>query len=228
VAQLIIPDVNQQRFMSVFHIILSTKFIIAIGVYAITIVLGLLCFNKIHSSLDHSILQWPWDNIGMPLFRAALMLVFILLAYPLIFAIADAPSLQTLLDTDERRVNYLVNLLFLITLLFPLVPVLGKWEELILPTQAIAASATLFSWLAAHQGITDIQYWPGLNTALYILVLAFVTHWLAVIAFQYLGEAIDEKFNVTNAGQLLSRALVLFMQSPAILIYCAALGRQLN
>lgn len=214
--------------MSVFHIILSAKFITAIGVYAITIVLGLLCFNKIHNALDHSILQWPWDNIGMPLLRAALMLVFILLAYPLIFALVDAPSISTLLDANERRVNYLINILFLVTLLFPFIPVLGKWEELILPAQAIAASAMLFSWLAAYQGITDIQYWPGLYTALYILVLAFVTHWLAITAFQYLGETIDEKFNVTNAGQLLSRAFVLFMQSPAILIYCAALGRQLN
>jgi len=214
--------------MSVFQVILSVKFIFAIGVYAITIVLGLLCYNKIHSALDHSILQWPWDNIGMPLLRATLMLVFILLAYPLIFAIADAPSISTLLDAHEKRVNYLINLLFLVTLLFPLIPVLGKCDELILPAQAIAASAMLFSWLAAHQGITDIQYWPGLNTALYILVLVFVTHWLAVTAFQYPGAAIDEKFNVTHAGQLLSRALVLFMQSPAILIYCAALGRQLN
>jgi len=54
------------------------------------------------------------------------------------------------------------------------------------------------------------------------------THWLAQAASHYLGDAIDEKFSVEHAGHLLSRALVLFMQSPAILLYSSALGRQLS
>jgi hypothetical protein len=214
--------------MSIIQIVFSTEFIFAASAYAIIIMLALPCFDRIHGALDHSVLQWPWDHIGMPLLRAALMLVFILLAYPHIFAIADAPSIGTLLDSGERRVNYLINLLFLVTLLFPLVPVLGEWEELILPAQAIAACSLLFSWLAAAQGLSNIHYWPGINTVVYILVLAFVTHWLALAISHYLGEAIDEKFNVTDAGHLLSRTLVLFMQSPAILLFSVALGRQLN
>ena len=214
--------------MSIVQIVFSTEFIFAAGTYAVIIMLALPCFDRIHRALEHSVLQWPWDHIGMPLLRAALMLLFILLAYPLIFAIADAPSIGTLLDNDERRVNYLINLLFLVTLLFPLIPVLGEWEELILPAQAIAACSLLFTWLAAAQGLSNIRYWPGINTVVYILVLAFVTHKLAQAVSHYLGESIDEKFNITDAGQLLSRALVLFMQSPAILLYSAALGRQLN
>jgi hypothetical protein len=214
--------------MSIVQIVFSAKFVFALGVYAVFIVIALLCFNRIHMALEHSILQWPWDNIGMPLLRAALILVFILLAYPIIFGMEDAPSIATLIDTSEGRINYLINILFLITLLFPLVPLLGKWEELILPAQAIAACALLFSWITPGLEPGSIHYWPGLGTLLLILVLAFITHWLAQILSHYLGEVMDENFNVEQSGLLLSRALVLFMQSPAILLFSVALGRQIG
>jgi hypothetical protein len=214
--------------MSIISIVFSTEFIIATASYAIIIMLALPCFDRIHRVLEHSILQWSWDKIGMPFLRAVLMLLFLLLAYPVIFAISDAPPVIALLDNDELRVNYLINLIFVVTLLFPLIPVLGKWEELILPAQAITASAMLFSWLAADLGFKNIQYWPGIITVISILVIAFLSHWLALAVSHFLGDAIDEKFSVEHAGHLLSRALVLFMQSPAILLYSAALGRQLN
>jgi hypothetical protein len=214
--------------MSIISIVFSTEFIIATASYAIIIMLALPCFDRIHRALEHSLLQWSWDKIGMPFLRAVLMLLFLLLAYPVIFAISDAPAVIALLDNDELRVNYLINLIFVVTLLFPLIPVLGKWEELILPAQAITASAMLFSWVAADLGFKNIHYWPDIITVISILVIAFVSHWLALAVSHYLGDAIDEKFSVEHTGHLLSRALVLFMQSPAILLYSAALGRQLN
>mgnify|MGYP005641398805 FL=1 len=129
--------------MSIISIVFSTEFIIATASYAIIIMLALPCFDRIHRVLEHSLLQWSWDKIGMPFLRAVLMLLFLLLSYPVIFAISDAPPVIALLDNDELRVNYLINLIFVVTLLFPLIPVLGKWEELILPAQAITASAML-------------------------------------------------------------------------------------
>ncbi len=213
--------------MPIIHIVFSTEFIFATGAYAIIIMLALPTFEKVRRYLDHSLLQWPWDNITMPLLRASLMVMFILLAYPVIFGLTDAPAISELLNAKETRVNYLINLLFLVTLLFPLIPLLGKWEEFILPAQAISACAMLFSWLATDLGKQDIQYWPGLYTVTLIVVLALVTHRLALAVSYYLGDAIDEKLNVKDAGELLSRALVLFMQSPAILLFSSALGRQL-
>ncbi len=214
--------------MSIFQIVLSAEFIFALGIYAITIMVALPCFDRIHTALGHSVLQWPWDHIGMPLLRAALMMIFTLLAYPIIFGLNEAPSLIELHHGNEQRLNYLINILFLVTLFLPVMPVLGDWEELVLPIQAITACCLLFSWLVAELGISDIRYWPGLSVALYILILAFATHWMALALSHYLGEIIDEKFSVTDSGHLLSRALVLLMQSPAILIFSAALGRQLT
>ncbi len=214
--------------MSIISIVFSTEFIIATASYAIIIMLALPCFDRIHRVLEHSVLQWSWDKIGMPFLRAVLMLLFLLLAYPVIFAISDAPPVIALLDSDELRINYLINLIFVVTLMFPLIPVLGKWEELILPAQAITASAMLFSWLAADLGIQGIHYWPDIITVVSILVLAFLSHWLALAVSHDLGDAIDEKLSVEHSGHLLSRARVLFMQSPAILLYSSALGRQLS
>jgi hypothetical protein len=214
--------------VSIIQIVFSTEFIIATASYAFLIMPAILCFDRIHTALDHSSLQWAWDRIGMPLLRAGLMLLFILLAYPVIFAIDDVPPVTSLLDTNEPRLNYLVNLLFLVTLLFPVIPILGKWEELILPAQAICASAMLFSWLAADLGVKGVSYWPGINTLILIVLIAFITHWLAVTVSHYLGEAVDEKLNIRDSGLILSRALILFMQSPAILLFSVALGRQLS
>ncbi|MFT7457998.1 MAG: hypothetical protein ACI909_000670 [Planctomycetota bacterium] len=214
--------------MSIGQILLSTEFIFAVSIYALLIVVALPFFDKIHKRLAHSFLQWPWDNIGMPFFRAVLMLVFILLAYPIIFAIEDAPAIATLLDVNEMRINYLINCLFLITLLFPLIPVIGCWEELILPVQAIAACIMLFSWLVAELQLSNIHYWPGVYIALSIVVLASLTHWTAQTVSKYMGDAINEKYNVTDSGVLISRALILFLQSPAILLFSAGLGWQLK
>ncbi len=200
---------------------------LALSIYSLLVILTLRYLGNIHKHLTHSVLQWPWANIGLPLLRSGLMLIFILMAYPTIFGIVDAPPLAALFDENATRMNYLVNILFLTTLLFPLIPVIGKWEELILPVQAIAASSVLFSWTATEMGISTVHYWPGFLTTGFILLWAFITHWLARAGSQYLGEAIDSKYNVTYSGELLSRGILLILQSPAILIFSVALGRQL-
>ena len=155
------------------------------------------------------------------------MLIFFLMAYLTIFGIVDAPPLAALFDENATRVNYLVNILFLTTLLFPLIPVIGKWEELILPVQSIAAISVLFSWTAAEMGISTVHYWPGFLTIGFIVLWALITHLLTRAGSQYLGGAIDSKYNVTYSGELLSHGILLILQSPAILIFGVALGRQL-
>lgn len=146
--------------MTILQIIFNTDFMLALTIYSLLVILTLRYLGNIHEHLTHSVLQWPWANIGLSLLRSALMLIFILTAYPTIFGIVDAPPLAALFNENATRVNYLVNMLFVTTLLFPLIPIIGKWEELILPVQAIAASSVLFSWTAAEIGISTVHYWP--------------------------------------------------------------------
>jgi hypothetical protein len=216
-----------KRLMSIISIVFSTEYIFATVIYALVIIICLPCFTRIRGLLGGALSLWCWDNIAAPLLRTFLILFFLLLAYPIIFAVKDSPHILALLKAEDLRINYLINLIFVVTILFPLIPILGKREELILPIQAITASAMLFSWLASELGVADIRYLPGLYSLLTIVALAFLTYWLAQKIAHYFGDAIDEKLNLKDSGTLLSRALILFMQSPAIAVYCSALGRQL-
>ncbi len=214
--------------MSFIQIILSADFIIASAIYGIAILIILPLFDRIHNVLNHAVLQWNWDHIAMPLLQAALMVLFIFIAYPVIFGIKNAPSIFLLLSSGKLRINNLINLLFILTLLFPMVPVIGNWRELILPLQGIAASTMIFSWLAHALQIEHISYWPGLDIIVYVILVAIATHWLAVNIALKIGHKSDDAFNVVGSGDLIVRCLIIFMQSPAILLVSRALGQQLH
>jgi hypothetical protein len=214
--------------MSVIQIILSGRVLLAALVYAAASISSIWIFDRVYRALDEEILSWAWVHIGMPLLRAALMLVFILLAYPTLFGLVEAPALGNLLASDPLRVNHLLNLLFIVTLLFPLVPVLGEWDELVLPVQGITASMLLFSWLAEATGAGNVHYWPGWESVAIMAGLAMVTHWLAMVLAGTAGEELNRSLNVENAGELLARALVLFLQYPVIVVFCHGLGKQLT
>ncbi len=214
--------------MSIIQIMLSADFLIALAVYALLIILTFPCFHKIHLILENSVLDWPWQHIASPLLRTLLMIIFISLSYPVLFGINAAPPFLDLLLGDNNRFTLLLNLLFLVTLIFSVIPGIRERHELVLPIQAIVACSILFSWLAAAMGVVEIKYWPGIDTVIYIFILAFCSYWLSIRLAHKFGEIIDQRFNVADSAALSSQALVLFAQSPAILLYSAALGRQLT
>ncbi len=157
-----------------------------------------------------------------------MLMVFILMAYPVIYGIEQAPSLSILLSEDDLRINYLINLIFIVSLLFPLIPILGNWHELVLPLQGIAASMMIFSWLVSGLGVSEYSFWPGWEVVLGCLALGVFTHWLGVQISQLIGHKLDKAFNVIDSGELFARGLILLFQSPVILIFSTSLGRQLS
>ena len=206
---------------------LSGQFLTAVIVYGIAILIVLPLSVRIHARLKLHVLQWQWDHIAMPLLYVLLLILFIAMAYPLLFGIENAPSLGKLLGSGEIRMNKLVNLVFIISLLFPVIPVLGEWRELILPLQGIAATMMIFSWLTYDLGVKNVHYWPGLTNTALILAVAVLTHWLAIRLAGFIGHRFDTRFNVLDSGELFARCLILFMQSPAVLIFSTGLGKQL-
>jgi hypothetical protein len=214
--------------MSISTIFFSVKFLTALAVYAILITIFLPLQARVYEKLEHSALQWKWEHIAIPLAQAAMMMVFILLAYPVIYGIENAPEISILLSQDDLRIDYLVNLIFMVSLLFPLIPVLGHWHELVLPLQGIAASALIFSWLAQGVGLTEFSYWPGWEIVIACLFLGVFTHWVGVKISQFVGHKLDEAFNVLHSGELFSRGLILLLQSPVILLFSCSLGKQLQ
>jgi hypothetical protein len=214
--------------MSIIEILLSADFLTALFIYVLVITISLPLLEKIHASLKHPFLEWQWDHVVIPLYRAAMMILFLLLAYPVIFAVEEAPAISALLSENDLRLDYLINLLFVVSLFFPLLPVIGNWHELILPLQGILASMMIFSWLAQNLSVTDYSFWPGWEVIMACLFFGILTHWAASHIASYIGQRLDRRFNVLDSGDLLAGGLILIMQSPVILIYSVGLGSQLN
>ena len=214
--------------MSIFDVIFSANIIMAVCFYCLGIVLLLPLFDWLHRLLEHHSLQWFWDHIGTPLLRTILIIMFIILAYPELFAVKQAPDVSELLAMGDDRAIHVINIIFLLTLLVPLLPVIGSMESLILPLQGMTASAVLFSWLAESQRVRGVSYFPELSTMIFIFVMAVLTHWFALHISANIGEELDEKYRVVNSSSFISKAMVLVIQSPIILLYSLSLGRQLG
>lgn len=200
----------------------------AIVLYCIAVIMALYLFTYIHKKLDNNLLQYAWDKIGVPLIRACLIVGLILLVYPVNFGIESAPSIHDLLAVDGKRTNFLVNIIFLLTFAFPLIPVLGKWEELIIPLQGILASMIIFRWLCHQLEIEHYSLFPDINTWFFILIISLITHWLAKYVSAEFGEYLDELYHREGFQVLVFKAVVLIMQSPVIFIFGLALGKQLS
>ncbi len=213
--------------MSVIEIIFSARFIVACCIYALLVICGLYLLEAMHHRLRHHLLMSTWEILVEPLYRAFTLVCFIFISYPVIFGIGDAPGINELLADRENRTHQLVNLVFISSLLLPMVPVIGKQVELVLPIQAILCCMMVFNWLARHLDVRDFSYWPGLKAALVILILSLITHWLSTRFAHHAGTRLDKKFNVRGFEQLTGESIILFMQAPAILVYSSGLGEQL-
>ncbi len=171
---------------------------------------------------------WLFEHVGLPGVRAALLTLFVLLAYPLIFGQRELPALDLLLFTGSGRVSLLVFVALVLSLLLPLLPVVGQRHALVLPLQGIAIAALLFDWLGAHLGLTEVSLWPGLDGVLAILLLALLAPRLAGRIALRLGAWVDARFEVEESAPLLLDGVLLLMQLPVLLVYTLTLGEQLT
>ncbi len=213
--------------MSLIEIAFSGKFLFAIIVHGVLIVSGIFIFEYLGNRYSNPVLDFSWERIGMPFYRAFVIAIFVFSTYPIIFGLSEAPGLSELINSGENRINSVINILFLISLFFPLIPIIGRKIELILPLQAIACCIMVFSWLAEHYDLQTYTDWPGFNIFVIIVLLAILTHFIANLMANELGSKLDKRFHVAGCQELIGPAIILFMQAPAILLYSAALGRQL-
>lgn len=175
----------------------------------------------------HPVTGWLSEHVYLPLARAALILAFIAMAYPVLYGVTGTPPLPALLAGGEHRLSHLINLLFLLSLLLPLLPVIGALPGLILPAQGITAAGLLFYWLIGATG-QAADLFPGWPAAGMILLWIYAGHRLALAAADRLGAWGNTRFEMEDLEKAAYEFLILICQTPAILIYTLALGRQLN
>lgn len=179
------------------------------------------------SMAEHGLTAWLAEQIYLPLARIFSILVFIGLAYPALFGVREAPDIGQLLTGGQHRVSQLINLGFLLSLLLPLLPVIGRLTGLILPAQGLLAAAMLFGWLAQARGI-DANLWPGWSTAGLILLWAVLGQRLAVWIAHQFGDSWQPDSTSDDLSRVYYETAILFFQMPAILLYTVGLGEQLH
>lgn len=197
-------------------------FALAVSV-SISAVLSLL-ENRLHPHYhSHVVTEWIAEHVLLPIGDIFALLGFIAVAYPALFGIEQAPSLLTLLHDDTRRTGYLINSLFLISLLLPLLPILHRLPNIILPIQGMLATALIAQWLAdyTHRAVT---LWPGAFLLGIIVLWAWLSHRLA----QQLARWWAVQTHTEGSEGLMFWHLVGVLQLPSILIYAWHLGRQLR
>ncbi len=213
--------------MSLMQSITAGTTLFAFIVYTVCIMIALPVFEIVHEKLEHGTLQFAWDKIGMPVLRTFLLLFFLFLVYPLNFGLGEAATFSELLSARQGRFDLLFNIIFLVTFVYPVLPIIGKADAFMIPAQGLIASALLFRWLCQQQGLENYSLFPSSMSTLIILVIAVAGYALAKVTAQHAGEWLDKVTHREGYRILMFQAVLMVMQSPIIFIYGHALGKQL-
>lgn len=209
--------------MVLSEILFTPKLVAATGLYLLAIITTEIVVARLHAAVHgHTLTAWMVERLLLPLTRAAALLLFILTAYPLLFATIALPPLSEVLFGVSGRTTTLLNIAFLMTLLLPLaIPV----RALALPLQGIALSALLFNWATVASG--PHSHWPGSGVAIALVAMSYAAHWAATAAAHRLGLWVERTFRLADSEQLAYEGLLLLLQGPIILLYTTELGRQI-
>ncbi|MDT8384282.1 MAG: hypothetical protein RRB22_07695 [Gammaproteobacteria bacterium] len=215
--------------MTLLESLLHPEMLLALGLFAaISVAVEIAGYRLLLAISDVSASSWLMAHTIIPAARALSLVAFILIAYPVLFGVATSLPFSKLLAAGEMRFTHLVNVVFLLSLLLPMIPVFSRWPALVLPIQAIAAASMVFQWWAETQATTTVQFWPGWTTLTTLLVLAFITHEIASQISHRLEKMVDGMLQRTGSERLIYRTLLMILQVPVILLYTLSLGRQFH
>ncbi|TJY58971.1 hypothetical protein E4T66_15375 [Sinimarinibacterium sp. CAU 1509] len=175
--------------------------------------------HRLHQH-HHEPLQHWWIEQGLlPLGRVFALMLLIGLGYPDIFGIDDAPSLRALLQAEPGRFDQWINILFIVGLLLPALPLLHRLPGLALPLQGLAGVAVVFSWLRSALNIDATLIPPRAEMVLLLLLAA-----LASAAAKLLSLSVREPV----LRQDLRDLVLLWLQAPLVIVYARMLGNALR
>ena len=204
-----------------------SQIIIALAI-EIALAIPIIYFlEKLRETIETSlVLEWMYSHIGLPFARVLLVLVFILSAYPALYGVDSLPSLGNVLFEHSDRIHSLINWLFISSLVIPFIPMVGIIPALVIPIQSILATAMLFNW--AVPDLNKITLIPTLWVFILFIALSIVTHKIAKLFAEFIGNRFKNKVNKKDLTHLVYESSLLAFQVPAILVYGYYLGMQLK
>lgn len=176
---------------------------------------------------DNPSFRWRWEQFFAPLMRAAMLVVFVYLAYPALFGLTVAPTIGELLADDEVQTNNVIGVLIVGGFLVSLIPGLGRNSEIVLPIQGAMATAYVFHWLTNYIGVTTATFWPGVDILLTMIGVSFFAHRLSRFAGTACGDWLDRTLATRGYDLVVVHTFELLAQIPVILLFGYGLGRQI-
>lgn len=170
---------------------------------------------------------WFVEHLGIPLLRAACVVVFVYLAYPGLFGLREAPALQVLLAEHRGGTSTQLGIAFLVALVAPVVPLLQRHPEFVLPLQGILATTLLFNWLTDYLHMSAISPWPGSDVVLVVVLAAWLMHRLGHRLGQRLGAMADDASGTAGYELVAIHVVTMLAQLPVILVYSTGLAVQI-
>lgn len=174
-----------------------------------------------------AVLAWWWDALGAPMLRAVIVIAAVLLAYPALFGLRSAPPLGSLLVHEDVALDGLVNLVFVASLVLPLLPPFRHRVGLVVLAQGTLATAVVFGWYTHWLGAHSVGVWPGFAPAVVVGGLGVACSQLGEIVGHTLGRHLDQRWDTEGLALLVPHAAGMVAPIPAILVYGYALGERL-
>jgi hypothetical protein len=205
--------------MSYYDVLFHPDIISATFFYMVLAIGFEIIYNHLLIKISHEPgSHWIARQIIGPFVHVLLLIAYIYICYPVIFGLQEAPALSELLDKSHGRTMKLINIVFAVSVILPLLPVIGRFSALILPLQAITASAVIYSWLseAMSRNYTII---PGAGTLLLIIILSFITSVVATWLDGYFSPTLNEKYQTEGWGRIIQRSTIMLFQVPILLVY---------
>ncbi|MCW8931977.1 MAG: hypothetical protein OQL19_17305 [Gammaproteobacteria bacterium] len=180
----------------------------------------------LHKISNVSSSYWIAKHVGTPFFHILLLIAFIYMSYPILYGLEShgidgertLPSLTQLLNAKNGQTMKMVNILFVISVLLPLIPIFNRFLALILPLQAIAGSAMLYGWMAQFTGI-EYSLFPDYEIFALIIVFSFVAERVAKSLASILGANLNTRYHTHDMEKVIYKSSLLVLQVPILLIY---------
>jgi len=212
--------------MNYYEVLFHPTIILSTILYLILVISFETSYQLFLHKISHvTASHWIAKKIGTPFFHVILLVSFIYMTYPILYGLdgKELPTLSKLFDIVEDPNRSMMNSLFIISAILPLIPIINRFIALILPLQAIAGSAIVYSWMADYM---DIKYslFPSVEVLAIIVLFSLLAEYSAKTLVVLTGHSMNqinylENFQLQDIDAVVYKSTLLAFQIPILLIY---------
>ena len=213
--------------MTYTEVLFHPTLVMATLLYTVlTIAFEILYQHFLHKVQDVATTHWIARHIGTPFFHVLLLVAFIYMSYPILYGFEShnsagesvVPGLTELLNAHSGQTMKLINILFVISVLLPLIPVIHRFLALILPLQAVAGSMVLYGWLADYSGLEGPVF-PGFHILALMVIFSILAELCAKALAIMFGSKLNTQYHTHDMEKVIHKSVLLILQVPILLLY---------